>query len=134
MRVKIPLVTLFLLNGLLFWACKSDDAEVVVPVPTKENEITISTFGGSLNESGESVVATNDGGYAVLGFAQSNDGDISDKPDTDFDFWLLKFDGANNLEWTKTYGGSDNDRGGKLIATYDGVSPYLALARVAMAI
>lgn len=122
MRVKIPpLVTLFLLNGLLFWACKSDDAEVVVPVPTKEIEITISTFGGSLNESGESLVATNDGGYAVLGFAQSNDGDISDKPDTDFDFWLLKFDGANNLEWTKTYGGSDNDRGGgKLIATSDG--------------
>ncbi len=78
------------------------------------------TFGGTKNDVAQSVVATTDGGFAVLGYTQSADGDISDKTDESFDFWLLKFDSDANLEWNKTYGGSGDDRGNDVIQTQDG--------------
>lgn len=80
----------------------------------------VKTFGGTKNESANSVVPTNDGGYAVFGFTQSNDGDVTNKSTIDYDYWLLKFDAANQLQWTKTFGGSDDDRGQSIIQTLDG--------------
>ncbi|MBT8244324.1 MAG: hypothetical protein HKP48_05325 [Winogradskyella sp.] len=80
----------------------------------------ISTFGGNQNDSAQSVVTTNDGGYAILGFTQSADGDITDKEDNSFDYWLLKFSSQNTLEWQKTYGGTNDDRGREIIQTQDG--------------
>lgn len=100
----------------LFSCEKQDVPGENVPVISE----VIATFGGSLNEVAQSVVATSDGGFAVLGYAQSNDGDVADKTDDSFDFWLLKFDASANLEWSKTYGGSGDDRGRSLIQTQDG--------------
>ena len=40
------------------------------------------TLGGSSNESGQCVVDTPDGGYVVLGYTQSMDGDIVNKIDS----------------------------------------------------
>lgn len=78
------------------------------------------TFGGTKNELANSVVKTEDGGYAVLGYTQSNDGDITDKPNDDFDYWVMKFNSNDELEWNKTYGGTLDDRGNKIIQTHDG--------------
>lgn len=80
----------------------------------------VKTLGGDANDSAQSVIATQDGGYALLGFTQSSNGDITDKQDTSFDYWLLKFTSDDNLEWQKTYGGSNDDRGRALIQTQDG--------------
>ncbi len=78
------------------------------------------TLGGSKNESAQSIVATPDGGYAVLGFTQSMDGDVLSKTDNSYDFWLLKFDVNGEQEWQKVYGGIDDDRGQDVITTTDG--------------
>ena len=80
----------------------------------------ITTLGGSKNESAQAVVNTTDGGYAVLGHAQSMDGDVTNKSNESYDYWVLKFDTTNQLQWQKTYGGSDDDRGTDLIQTSDG--------------
>jgi hypothetical protein len=80
----------------------------------------ITTLGGSKNESAQAVVNTTDGGYAVLGHAQSMDGDVTNKSNESYDYWVLKFDTTNQLQWQKTYGGSDDDRGSDLIQTSDG--------------
>lgn len=80
----------------------------------------VKTFGGSLNESARSIIKTTDDGYAILGFTQSMDGDIIDKSDTSFDYYLLKFDANDNLQWSKTYGGANIDQGSKIIQTLDG--------------
>jgi hypothetical protein len=80
----------------------------------------VETFGGSKNESAQSITTTLDGGYAILGYAQSNDGDILNKTNDSFDFWLLKFDSSNNLQWQKNYGGTNDDRGSDIIQTSDG--------------
>ena len=89
-------------------------------IPTAGAIDFITTLGGSANESGQSVTSTNDGGYAILGYTQSNDSDITDKQDTSFDYWVLKYDSNSNLEWQKTYGGSNDDRGRDIIQTQDG--------------
>lgn len=80
----------------------------------------VKSFGGSKNESANAVIKTSDNGFAVLGYTQSTDGDITDKTDGLFDYWLLKFDEIGNLQWQKTYGGSDDDRGVDLVQTTDG--------------
>jgi hypothetical protein len=86
-----------------------------------QNEIdTILTFGGAKNESAQSIAKTSDGGYVVLGHAQSMDGDIVDKQNESFDFWVTKFDSQSSLQWSKTYGGTSDDRGRDIIQTTDG--------------
>ena len=88
----------------------------------KEQDIEIdfiATLGGSKNESAQAVVNTTDGGYAILGYSQSMDGDVLNKSNESYDYWMLKFDANNQLQWQKTYGGSDDDRGIDLIQTSD---------------
>ncbi|MDC1373677.1 hypothetical protein N8294_00670 [Polaribacter sp.] len=81
---------------------------------------TIKNYGGSKNDVANAVVKTQDGGAAVLGYTQSINGDISDKTVEDFDFWILKLDAENNIQWSKTFGGSDDDRGNDILQTKDG--------------
>lgn len=89
----------------------------------------IKTFGGSKNDSFQSIVNSVDGGYAILGFSQSNDFDIVDKTDDSFDFWVLKFSVDDSLLWSKTFGGSNDDRGADLIATNDGGFALLGFSK-----
>jgi len=112
MRQKIAYNLLVL---SLLYTCASDSTP-------NANTINVSsrTFGGSGNDAAQSVVATTDGGYAILAYTQSNDGDITDKQDESFDYWVLKFDEQDQLQWQKTYGGSRDDRGKQIIQTQDG--------------
>ncbi len=99
--------------------CESSDS--VLPTETQSVEIEqISTIGGTKNESAQSVIRTPDGGYAVFGYTQSIDGDISNKNNISYDYWLLKFDATGEEQWQKVYGGSDDDRGQDIITTNDG--------------
>lgn len=100
---------------LLIFSCEKQD----IPFDSELNSQLVLTLGGSRNDVAQSVIATNDGGFAVLGYTQSNNGNILDKSDESYDFWLLKFDSNANLEWTKTFGGSEDDRGFSLIQTSD---------------
>ena len=118
------LYTLLILT-LLISSCKKDDAVIIEEPNTSTFETTgalesVLVFGGSLNESAETVIKTSDGGYAVLGFTQSTNGDITDKTDSSYDVWLLRFDQDNNLLWNKTYGGTNDEKGHDLIQTEDG--------------
>ena len=98
-----------------------DSSENIQPTENQSVEVEeVLTIGGTKNESAQSVVNTPDGGYAVLGYTKSMDGDISNKTDTSFDYWLVKFDASGQQQWQKVYGGSDDDRGEDLITTNDG--------------
>lgn len=96
--------------------CESDDS-------ISTNQIVsiheISTLGGTKNESGQSVVATSDGGFAVLGYSQSMDGDLLNKSNISYDFWLIKYNFNGEQEWQKVYGGSSDDRGYDIILSND---------------
>lgn len=60
------------------------------------------TFGGKGHDVGYAVTATSDGGYAVAGATASQGRGGSD-------FWVLKFDAADALQWERTLGGSGDD-------------------------
>jgi len=118
--IKTSLFRLSLLFAcILFLECSKTDHNS----NKTQDEATLSfvkTLGGSKNESAQAIVNTSDGGYAILGYAQSMDGELSNKKDDSFDFWLLKFDQNDILQWQKHYGGTDEDRGQDIIQTADG--------------
>ncbi|QCX01765.1 hypothetical protein FGM00_17185 [Aggregatimonas sangjinii] len=121
MGLKKILISIILFS---LGACTADD-EGVAPVPVSEKVFLgelewTKNFGGSGEESAQAVIATADGGYAVLGFTNSTDGDLAGKTIPVNDYWLLKLDSDGNLEWSKTYGGSKDDRGQSLVQTADG--------------
>ena len=78
-------------------------------------------FGGSNDDRGESIIETKDGGFAVLGFSQSNDKNISNAGSKDF--LLIKLTENGTISWQKTFGFSGSDSGTTLIQTND--SGYL---------
>lgn len=104
---------------ILFFNCSTKYEPVGVSDGSQSGIGNIKTLGGTKNESAQSITKTLDGGYAILGYTQSFDGDIKNKTNESYDYWLLKFDTTNTLQWQKTFGGSDDDRGNNLIQTSD---------------
>ena len=112
------LILLTVLNFSVIQSCSKNDDGNTKKVDSKTIAF-VKTFGGSKNDSGQAITKTQDGGYALLGHVQSNDGDVLNKTNDSFDYWLLKFDRSDNLLWQKTYGGTDDDRGTNIIQTAD---------------
>ena len=110
---------------MLFCGCNSDEiSETEINDDTVvgfQAEIDwIKTFGGSNEETAQSVIQTSDGGFAVIGFTNSADGDTTDKTLLVNDFWVLKLDAQGDIQWNNTYGGSGDDRGQAIQQTTDG--------------
>jgi len=76
------------------------------------------TYGGAAGFDGFSLVPTSNGGYAVVGTANTPDGSFIGNTD----FWLFKIDASGNMEWNKTYGnpGTAYENGRTVIVTPDG--------------
>jgi len=70
------------------------------------------TYGGSGAESGNSVFATDDGGYIISGYTDSYGAGSNDA-------WLIKTDASGDTLWTKTIGGSEDDRINSVYQTTD---------------
>jgi len=71
------------------------------------------TYGGSEYDEGYSVAQTSDGGYIVAGGTESFGAGR-------YDVYLVKTDAVGDTIWTRTYGGSDFDRGHSVAQTSDG--------------
>jgi len=72
------------------------------------------TYGGPYEDLASSLVQTNDGGYALAGRTYSS-------PSAGYmDAWLVKVDSAGNPQWTRSYGGSQDDAAYSLVQTTDG--------------
>ncbi|MDC8001810.1 T9SS type A sorting domain-containing protein [Aequorivita todarodis] len=77
------------------------------------------SYGGSGYDSGRSVKQTSDGGYIILADSESNDGDV-DGNQGDKDAWIFKLDPNGNIQWQKSYGGSNTDGASSVQQTADG--------------
>ena len=120
--IKISRIALIFLC-LFFISCNSDDTNIAdtdLAGNFQGELVWIKNFGGSGDDTAQSVIETNDGGYAVLGYTNSTDGDLLSKALDVNDYWLLKLDSDGNLQWSRTYGGSKDDRGQSVIQTSDG--------------
>ncbi|MBT9556229.1 MAG: hypothetical protein IV100_09380, partial [Myxococcales bacterium] len=71
------------------------------------------TFGGANNEYGAGLVATSDGGYAIVGWTNSfgAGGD---------DIYLIRTTSDGTLLWQRTFGGSADEQGYSILAMPDG--------------
>src|ERR1044072_8916266 len=69
------------------------------------------TFGGSKDEKAYSVISTVDHGFLVVGTSKSNDGQVSvHHGSTDStDAWVVKLNSDGDMEWQKSFGGSNSD-------------------------
>ena len=71
------------------------------------------TFGGAKDEGALSVIQTADGGYAVVGYANSFGAGLND-------MWLVKTASNGKMQWNVTFGGAKNDDANSVIQTADG--------------
>lgn len=77
------------------------------------------SFGGSLSDRAYSIEQTTDGGYIVVGFTESIDGDVTSAHGAK-DYWVIKLTDLGALDWEKTYGGSGDDWPLEIHQTLDG--------------
>jgi len=70
-------------------------------------------YGGAGWDSLHSLVLTSDGGFALAGETNSFSDGMADA-------WLVKTDANGNMEWYKTYGGTNYEYFSSLVLTSDG--------------
>jgi hypothetical protein len=87
------------------------------------------TFGGSDYDEASSIIQTADSGYAVAGYAESTDGDVTGLHGISEDYWVVKLNGAGTMQWEKTYGGTATDKAYGILQTADGGYAVAGFAR-----
>lgn len=73
------------------------------------------SYGGFYVESGNQIVQASDGGYAIVGTSYNS----PVAPNRE-DALLVKTDGAGNMQWSRSYGGTGIDYGYSVVETGDG--------------
>lgn len=80
-----------------------EDDYWIVKLDPSGNLIWQKSIGGSGFDRPNCIKQTSDGGYIVVGSAQSTDGDVMHLP-TDPSQWIVKLDASGNIIWKKSYG------------------------------
>jgi len=93
-------------GGYIIAGGSEDNGGDVYVIKTNPNGDTTWTknYGGTDVETGSSIQQTNDGGYIVAGYTRSFGAGLED-------VYLIKTDSNGDTVWTKTYGGSNYDKG-----------------------
>ena len=79
------------------------------------------SLGGTNYDEAERVLQTRDGGFILLGWTYSNDGDVTgNHSDNNSDCWVAKLDPLGNIVWSRSLGGSNWDVGLEIRETNDG--------------
>lgn len=71
------------------------------------------TYGGTGQDFGASIVETSDGGYIIVGETSSFGAGGKD-------IYLVKIDSVGVLQWSKTFGGAQDESGRSIMPTDDG--------------
>ncbi|MBS7252483.1 T9SS type A sorting domain-containing protein [Flavobacterium branchiicola] len=77
------------------------------------------SIGAQLEDVGSKILKTKDGGYIVLAYSSSTDGNMADNHGS-YDIVVIKLNSAKTIEWQKSYGGSKLESGRSIIETKDG--------------
>lgn len=108
---------------------KSNDGDIVkvndnidiwlIKIDSQGNKEWSKTIGGSKNDYGTGIIATNDGNFIISGYSESSDGDVPGNFGL-HDFFVAKIDGSGGIIWSKNYGFTGHDHAHKIIQTRDG--------------
>ena len=78
----------------------------------RPDTIWTKTFGGALSDIGVSVKQTNDGGFIIAGTTRSFGSGGQD-------VYLIKTNENGDTLWTKTFGGTSDDKAANVVRTND---------------
>ncbi|MBC8173743.1 MAG: hypothetical protein H7X71_07550, partial [Chitinophagales bacterium] len=92
------------------WVAQTDDAG---------NLEWEANYGGTGKEVARVIIPSGDGGWVLVGYTASVDGDITDNSGFK-DAWVLKIDDVGTLLWQNTFGGELDDVFNNVTATSDG--------------
>jgi formylglycine-generating enzyme required for sulfatase activity len=99
-------------GGRDFWVIKTD------PAGNKQWE---RVFGGSGGDTLTALQQTQDAGYVLVGYSESeNDGNKLTPGFGSLDYWLIKLDNAGNRQWERVFGGTAGDSPTVVWQTPDG--------------
>ncbi len=115
----------------LLVACGSDNSPTTDDTTNNDDEpdpsgflgelVWVKTFGGSNVDQAVGVAESDDGGYVVLGSTNSADGDVDDRTSTDdYDYWVLKLNTDGEKQWSRSYGGTQDETATNIQKTSDG--------------
>lgn len=90
----------------------------VVKVDASGNPEWQRMYGGSAEDKAYGLKQTPDGGYIVVGYARSNNGDVTGN-NGQADCWVVKLDASGDIEWQRALGGPGFDAGYDVILTTD---------------
>jgi len=96
----------------------------VIKLDSIGNLIWNKCYGGTADETANSILQTYDGGYIVCGFTDSPDGDVTGLTKditgkNNYVIWIVKTDTSGEIQWEKTFGGMQSDYGYSIIQTKD---------------
>ena len=102
----------YIISGYSQFLGSNNEDVCLIKTDLKGNTEWIKYYGGTGYEIAYWTQETSDGGYIVVGyttsFGRGNE-----------DVYLIKTDASGNIEWTKTYGGTDTDSGFSVQQTTD---------------
>lgn len=103
------------------WETRRDDYWVA-KLDAKGDLAWQKVYGGSEFDVANSIEQTLDGGYIIAGYTGSSDGDVSNKIGGKYnlDYWIVKLNKDGNIQWEKTYGGTNEDIANSIQQTKDG--------------
>jgi len=108
MKKTVSTMILIMLIGILMLPFNIQQAKSSEPPATEWSR----TYGGASEEIAWSIIQTSDGGYAIAGYTSSfGAGSV--------DFWLVKTDWTGDMQWNKTYGGTNIDGAKSVVQTND---------------
>nr|MBA2406479.1 putative metal-binding motif-containing protein [Chitinophagales bacterium] len=91
----------------------------IVKLSTIGELIYEKTYGGTKEDGARDIIAAPDGGYIIAGYSFSDNFDVTENHGKS-DVWVIKVDVSGNLEWQKSYGGTEDDYCYTIAATNSG--------------
>ena len=103
----------------------------LVGLDTTGNFLWHRCYGGSKDDGFDKTLQNTDNTYYVIGYSQSDDGDLNTPIQGLYDSWLVKLDSNFNIIWQRTFGSPSTEQFRDAVLTSDG--GLLVLSRVSVA-
>jgi hypothetical protein len=107
-------------NGDFSGAQPGGTSFFIIETQLNGNLIGITTYGGGGSDFGNQIIRTADGGYAIAGRSDSNNGHFADLNRGGYDAFVMKLNQNRNILWVNTFGGSGDDEAHSLLQTPGG--------------
>jgi len=103
----LPLTSIILLSIFLTYTLSP-----VYGAQSPPTLLSSKTYGGKDDDAAYSIIQTSDSGLALAGYTSSFGAGMHD-------FWLIKTNSFGDVQWTRTYGGSNDEYAYSVVQTSD---------------